>query len=176
MVTGPAGGAAAGGVRVSRSLRKACRTFETRVDTAFDEVVAACADPARDGRWITPAIARAYAELHRLGWAHSVEAWRDGELVGGLYGLAVGGLFAGESMFHHATTPRRSRWSPSPTSSSPTATPGGSMDVQWATAAPGEPRHPGGAARRLLPPPRGGAALPLPEPWRDQPVPRGPGA
>src|SRR6478752_1248124 len=92
-----------GEIRVSRSLRRACRTFETRVDTAFERVVAACADPGRDGRWITPSIARAYAELHRLGWAHSVEMWRDGELVGGLYGLAIGGLFAGESMFHHAT-------------------------------------------------------------------------
>ena len=89
-----------GRLRVSRSLRRTRRTFETRVDTAFEQVVAACADPGRDGRWITPAIARAYAELHRLGWAHSVETWRDGELVGGLYGLAVGGLFAGESMFH----------------------------------------------------------------------------
>jgi leucyl/phenylalanyl-tRNA---protein transferase len=90
------------GLTVSRSLRRSCRDFEIRVDTAFDEVVAACADPRRDGGWITPAIAEAYGELHRLGWAHSVEAWRGGELAGGLYGVAVGGLFAGESMFHHA--------------------------------------------------------------------------
>lgn len=90
-------------LRVSRSLRRSYRRFEFRVDTAFDEVVAACAAPGRQGRWITPTIARAYGELHRLGWAHSVETWRDGELVGGLYGIAVGGLFAGESMFHRAT-------------------------------------------------------------------------
>jgi leucyl/phenylalanyl-tRNA--protein transferase len=70
------------------------------VDTAFEQVVAGCADPARDSGWIDDRVAAAYTRLHRLGWAHSVEAWRDGELVGGLYGVAVGGLFAGESMFH----------------------------------------------------------------------------
>jgi leucyl/phenylalanyl-tRNA--protein transferase len=74
-----------------------------RVDTAFDAVVAGCADPGRTGRWITPEVAAAYGSLHRLGWAHSVETWVDGELVGGLYGVAVGGLFAGESMFSRAT-------------------------------------------------------------------------
>lgn len=88
-------------LRVSRSLRRSLRTFEFTVDTAFTDVVAACAAPGREGRWITPSIARAYAELHRLGWAHSVETWHEGELVGGLYGIAIGGLFAGESMFHH---------------------------------------------------------------------------
>ena len=87
------------GLRVSRSLRQSAAHFEVRVDTVFEEVVAGCADPARDGGWIDREIAAAYAELHALGWAHSVEAWRDGELAGGLYGVAVGGLFAGESMF-----------------------------------------------------------------------------
>ena len=87
-------------LRVPRSLAKSCRRFEIRVDTAFGEVLPACADPRRPGGWIDGAIAAAYAELHRLGWAHSVEAWQDGELVGGLYGVAIGGLFAGESMFH----------------------------------------------------------------------------
>jgi leucyl/phenylalanyl-tRNA--protein transferase len=91
-----------GGLRVSRSLRRSARDFELRVDTAFDEVVAGCADPDRAAGWITREIATAYGELHRLGWAHSVETWRDGELVGGLYGVAIGGLFAGESMFHRA--------------------------------------------------------------------------
>lgn len=90
-------------VRISRSLRKSLRRYDIRVDTAFPEVMAGCADPSREGRWITPAIMAAYARLHELGWAHSVEAWRDDLLVGGLYGLAVGGLFAGESMFHRAT-------------------------------------------------------------------------
>jgi leucyl/phenylalanyl-tRNA--protein transferase len=88
------------GLRVSRSLRRACARFDVRVDTAFEQVVQACADPTREGRWITPEIRAAYLRLHELGWAHSVECWRDGELVGGLYGVAVGGLFAGESMFH----------------------------------------------------------------------------
>jgi len=90
------------GLRVTSSLRKSMKHFEIRVDTAFPEVVRACGDPSREGGWITAEIEAAYTELHRLGWAHSVEAWRDGELVGGLYGVEIGGLFAGESMFHHA--------------------------------------------------------------------------
>jgi leucyl/phenylalanyl-tRNA--protein transferase len=88
------------GLRVPRSLRVSARRFEVRVDTAFDEVVTGCADPSRRGAWITPEVAAAYGRLHRLGWAHSVECWRSGELAGGLYGIAIGGLFAGESMFH----------------------------------------------------------------------------
>jgi leucyl/phenylalanyl-tRNA--protein transferase len=74
--------------------------MEVRVNTAFGEVVAGCADPARSGGWITADIRAAYTRLHELGWAHSVETWCDGRLVGGLYGVAIGGLFAGESMFH----------------------------------------------------------------------------
>lgn len=88
-------------LRVSRSLRRSARDFEIRVDTAFSEVVAACADPQRPHGWINGRIASAYGALHDLGWAHSVEAWREGRLVGGLYGVAIGGVFAGESMFHH---------------------------------------------------------------------------
>ena len=77
-----------GDLRVSRSLRRSCRRLEVRVDTAFDEVVAGCADPSRSGRWITPAVARAYSELHGLGWAHSVEVFsRDGVLAGGAMGF-----------------------------------------------------------------------------------------
>ena len=91
-------------LRVSRSLRRSLDRYEVRFDTAFAAVVAACADPDRPGRWITPAIAEAYERLHELGWAHSVETWtRDNRLVGGLYGVATGRLFAGESMFHHET-------------------------------------------------------------------------
>jgi leucyl/phenylalanyl-tRNA--protein transferase len=90
------------GLRVTRSMRQSAHRFEVRVDTAFTEVVIGCADPARQGGWIDDDIVTAYAELHRLGWAHSVETWRDDELVGGLYGLAIGGLFAGESMFSRA--------------------------------------------------------------------------
>lgn len=92
------------GLAVSRSLRRSCRRYEVRVDTAFDDVISACADPTRPHGWIDGAIMAAYRRLHRLGWAHSVEAWTpEGDLVGGLYGIAIGGLFAGESMFHRAT-------------------------------------------------------------------------
>jgi leucyl/phenylalanyl-tRNA--protein transferase len=91
------------GLRRTRSLRRSCARYEVRVDTAFAEVVAACADRRRPGAWITREVAAAYQRLHELGWAHSVEAWDDEGLAGGLYGLAVDGLFAGESMFHHRT-------------------------------------------------------------------------
>jgi leucyl/phenylalanyl-tRNA---protein transferase len=92
------------GLHVSRSLRRSCRRFTITVDTAFDEVVAGCGDPAREHGWIDHRIAEAYAELHALGWAHSVETrTREGDLVGGLYGVEIGGLFAGESMFSAAT-------------------------------------------------------------------------
>jgi leucyl/phenylalanyl-tRNA---protein transferase len=90
-------------LRVSRSLRQAERRMEIRVDTAFPDVIEACADPTRDSGWIDEQVLDAYTKLHRLGWAHSVEAWQDGELVGGLYGVAIGGLFAGESMFSRRT-------------------------------------------------------------------------
>jgi leucyl/phenylalanyl-tRNA--protein transferase len=91
-------------LRVSRSLRQSMDRYDITIDTAFEQVVDECANPDRDGAWITSAINSAYCELHRLGWAHSVET-RDrltGELVGGLYGIHIGGLFAGESMFHHS--------------------------------------------------------------------------
>ncbi|MGF1511707.1 MAG: leucyl/phenylalanyl-tRNA--protein transferase [Myxococcota bacterium] len=86
---------------VSRSLRKKLKRFHMTVDVCFDRVVAGCAAPAPDrpSTWITTELARAYLELHRRGHAHSVETWLDGKLVGGLYGVAVQGLFAGESMF-----------------------------------------------------------------------------
>ena len=98
-------------VPVPRSLRQSQRHFSTTIDHAFDEVIRACADRGPDEyQWITEDVQAAYSELHRLGWAHSVETWAPGadgqpELVGGLYGVCVGGLFAGESMFHHR--PRR---------------------------------------------------------------------
>ena len=87
-------------LHVSRSLRQSVRRMEIRVDTAFPEVIRACGDPTRDSGWIDDEIVAAYTRLHELGWVHSVETWQDGELVGGLYGVAIGGLFAGESMFH----------------------------------------------------------------------------
>jgi leucyl/phenylalanyl-tRNA--protein transferase len=89
-------------LHVSRSLRRSLRRFDIRVDTAFDEVIDACADPGRPHGWISPEVRAAYTRLHELGWVHSVEAWDrgGGTLAGGLYGVAIGGLFAGESMFH----------------------------------------------------------------------------
>lgn len=72
-------------------------------DVDFSAVIAACADPHRPGAWIDERILRAYTQLHQLGLAHSVEVWEDGRLVGGLYGVALGGLFAGEAMFSHVT-------------------------------------------------------------------------
>lgn len=88
---------------VSRSLRKSCRRYRVTTDQAFAEVLDACADPERAGAWISGEIREAYLRLHELGWAHSIETWDGDDLVGGLYGLAIGGLFAGESMFHRAT-------------------------------------------------------------------------
>ncbi|HLT60874.1 MAG TPA: leucyl/phenylalanyl-tRNA--protein transferase [Microlunatus sp.] len=89
------------GLRVTRSLRKTMKRYEIRVDTAFDAVLRRCADPSREGAWINRDIRNVYTELHRAGVVHSVEAWTaDGHLAGGLYGVGLGGLFAGESMFH----------------------------------------------------------------------------
>src|SRR5437667_8879889 len=89
--------------RVSRSLRKVVRQgrFDIRVDAAFRAVIEACAEPraSHGGTWLSPAMVRAYTRLYRLGYAHSVEAWRDHRLVGGLYGVAIGRMFFGESMF-----------------------------------------------------------------------------
>jgi len=92
-------------LQVSRSLRKATRRFELRFDSAFEAVIDACASVPRLGQrgtWITSEMRAAYIELHRLGFAHSVEAWREGALQGGLYGVSLGGAFFGESMFHRA--------------------------------------------------------------------------
>lgn len=92
-----------GQVRVTRSLAKRLRNggFELRVDTAFVEVMRACAEPRVDatGTWISPAMIAAYTRLFEAGFAHSIETWREGVLVGGLYGVAIGRMFYGESMF-----------------------------------------------------------------------------
>lgn len=88
-------------LRISRSLRKMLRRYEIRVDTAFDAVLEGCADRRRPNGWINSDIRRVYRRLHRRGVVHSVEAWTPGgQLAGGLYGVSLAGLFAGESMFH----------------------------------------------------------------------------
>jgi leucyl/phenylalanyl-tRNA--protein transferase len=120
------------GLRVTRSMRQSARRYRTTVDVAFAAVVEGCADPSRPGGWIDDPIKRAYGRLHELGWAHSVEVWYGDQLAGGLYGVAIGGLFCGESMF------RRGR------DASKVALmalvellgdgePGRLLDVQWAT-------------------------------------------
>jgi leucyl/phenylalanyl-tRNA--protein transferase len=91
------------GFHAARSLRRRRKRFEIRVNTAFEAVMRACADPRRPHGWIDESFVEAYCRLHELGWAHSVEAWRDDALVGGLYGVRIRGLFAGESMFHRET-------------------------------------------------------------------------
>jgi len=91
------------GLRVTRSMRQSAKRFEVRVDTCFTRVMRGCADPSRGGNWITGVFIDAYTRLHELGWAHSVEVFdRSGQLAGGLYGVRIEGLFAGESMFHLA--------------------------------------------------------------------------
>ena len=93
--------------KISKSLAKtvARGVFDIRFDSAFTDVIAACSAPRRKagGTWIVPEMRLAYAELHAMGVAHSIESWRDGELVGGLYGLAIGRMFFGESMFTRET-------------------------------------------------------------------------
>ncbi|MGJ9413877.1 leucyl/phenylalanyl-tRNA--protein transferase [Aeromicrobium sp. CF4.19] len=117
-------------LHVSRSLRRSLRHLSTTVDEAFDEVVSACADPRRPGAWIDEPVRAAYSRLHELGWAHSVETRdEDGRLVGGLYGLAVGGLFAGESMFHTRTDASKVAL----VALVDLLEPGALVDVQWRT-------------------------------------------
>ena len=126
------------GLRVSRSLRRSVGRFEVRMDTRFTDVMEACADPDRTGGWINRAFVDAYGRLNELGWAHSVEIYsrpdddsEGGVLVGGLYGVRVDGLFAGESMFHRATDASKVAlvhlvdWL--------NATGGELLDVQWTT-------------------------------------------
>lgn len=90
-----------GGLRVTKSMRQSARKYTTTIDRAFPDVIAACANPDRPGGWIDSDVLRVYTEMHKRGVVHSVETWdASGVLVGGLYGVSLGGLFAGESMFH----------------------------------------------------------------------------
>lgn len=119
------------GLIVSRSLRASRRRFEIRRDTMFSEVMRRCGDPARPHGWINDEFVTAYTRLHELGWAHSIEVWRDDELVGGLYGVRIGGLFAGESKFHTVTD--ASKVAVVATVEWLQATGGQLFDVQWRT-------------------------------------------
>lgn len=146
MGVGPAGGEPLGwwcpdprgvlpldGLRTTRSMRASTRRFEIRVDTAFDAVIEACADPRRPGGWITDQVMSAYRRLHRMGWAHSVECWRAGRLVGGLYGVSVAGLFAGESMFHHERDASKAALAALVDLLASDGEPRRLIDVQWST-------------------------------------------
>ncbi|WP_432511864.1 leucyl/phenylalanyl-tRNA--protein transferase [Kineococcus sp. SYSU DK001] len=149
-------------VHVSRSLRRSLRRFEVRLDTAFDAVVAGCADPSRPGAWITGEVAHAYGRLHRLGWAHSVEVWQDGELVGGLYGVSLGGLFAAESKFHRVTDASKAAVVALADVLVADGAGGRLVDVQWRTdhlATLGVEEVPRGAYRAML---RTALARPVP--------------
>jgi leucyl/phenylalanyl-tRNA--protein transferase len=124
------------GMHVSRSLRRSMRRFEIRIDTAFDEVIDACSDPRRPHGWISPDIRAAYRRLHDLGWVHSVETWtvdEPSELAGGLYGVAIGGLFAGESMFHRRTDASKAALAGLVPLLREGGAPGRVLDVQWMT-------------------------------------------
>ena len=116
------------GFRPSRSLRRAARRYEIRVDTVFADVVAGCARPGDPHSWIDGGVEAAYGRLHELGWAHSVEAWDLDGLAGGLYGVSIGGLFAAESMFQRRTDASKAAF----------------------VALVEQLRHPGDASRRLL--------------------------
>lgn len=91
------------GFHASRSLRRSRAGFDVTIDVDFEAVMRACGDPRRSHGWISDDFVDAYVRLHALGWAHSVEVHRDGDLVGGLYGIRIGRFFAGESMFHRVT-------------------------------------------------------------------------
>jgi leucyl/phenylalanyl-tRNA--protein transferase len=89
------------GLRVTRSMRQSAKRYEVRIDTCFAQVIRRCGDPARESGWITDDFVEAFTLMHQLGWAHSVEVVdREGQLAGGLYGIRINGLFAGESMFY----------------------------------------------------------------------------
>lgn len=133
--------------RRPRTLRRALAKFEIRVDAAFGQVLAACADPARDGRWISDDMIDVYSGLFEAGWAHSVEAWDSGGLAGGLYGVSIGGFFAGESMFHWRTDASKAAVAglvdimrdvrpgavPAEDTTAAFAPPARLLDVQWTT-------------------------------------------
>lgn len=118
-------------MHVSRSLRRSARKMTVTIDECFAQVMRACADPTRPHGWITDEFVNAYSRLHELGWAHSVECWRDGELVGGLYGVSIGSFFAGESMFHTVTDASKVALAHLVEEMAPV--PDALLDVQWST-------------------------------------------
>ncbi len=152
-------------LRVTRSMRQSARRYRVTVDEAYADVLDACGDPSRPGGWIDHQVKAAYTRLHDLGWAHSVEVWSGDRLVGGLYGVAVGGLFAGESMFHHARDASKVALI-GLVGLLDDGIPGRLLDVQWATPhleSLGAVQVPRQRYLRLL---SKALALPLPSPWQ----------
>jgi leucyl/phenylalanyl-tRNA--protein transferase len=152
-------------LRVTRSLRASCRRYRVTVDTAFEDVVTGCADRRRPGGWIGRDFRDAYRRLAALGHAHSVEVWdlADGSLAGGLYGIGLGGLFAGESMFHRRRDASKVALVHLVRLLVSDGVPGRLLDVQWNTphlASLGAVDVPRDRYLRLL-----AAALPLPSPF-----------
>jgi leucyl/phenylalanyl-tRNA--protein transferase len=120
--------------RASRSLRRSARSFRVSIDEQFDAVLDLCADPARPGGWITREYAAAYRSLFALGWAHTVEVWRGEELVGGLLGVEIGGLFCGESMVRRVTDASKvALWATVSALRGGADTAERVFDVQWST-------------------------------------------
>jgi leucyl/phenylalanyl-tRNA--protein transferase len=121
-------------LHISRSLRASLRRYEIRIDTAFADVLEGCADPRRPHGWITAEMRTAYLRLHELGWAHSIETWtRDGRLGGGLYGVAIGGFFAGESMFYRERDASKVAIAALVAALHADGVAGRLLDVQWTT-------------------------------------------
>ncbi|MFW2380837.1 MAG: leucyl/phenylalanyl-tRNA--protein transferase [Acidimicrobiales bacterium] len=120
-----------GHLRTTRSLERSRRRYEIRVNTAFAEVITACGDPARPLGWINRAIIESFTALHHAGHAHSVEAWDAEGLAGGLYGVSIGGFFAGESMFHRRTD--ASKVTLAALDEIMQSVPGALIDTQWTT-------------------------------------------
>lgn len=154
-------------MRVTKSLRKSARRYRVTFDQAYDLVVAGCADPDRTGAWIDDRIVAAYRRLFDLGYVHSVEVWEGEELAGGLYGVAIGGLFAGESMFHRRRDASKVALL-ALVELLDDGYPDRLLDVQWSTehlASLGvvEVRRP--EYLTLL---RRALTVPLPQPWRAQ--------
>lgn len=122
------------GLHMSRSLRRSCGRYEIRIDTVFADVVDGCADPRRPHGWITPEMRAAYVRLHELGWAHSIETWTPGgQLAGGLYGIAIGGFFAGESMFYRSRDSSKVALAALVAALRSDGVRGRLLDIQWTT-------------------------------------------
>ncbi len=129
----PRGVFQAGDLQISKSLRRSLRRYRVTTNQAFEAVLTACADPGRPYGWIDRRISDAYLRLHHQGYAHSVEAWDDDGLAGGLYGLSIGGLFAGESMFHRRTDASKVALVHLVEGLGIEAQPERLLDVQWST-------------------------------------------